>query len=301
VADFMKDVVEMSDYAFRRLMDRMDGITDDEYLWEPAADCWSIRRRDDGTFHGDWGLVFDETPPVTTIAWRTSHIVDCLSSERSRYLLELEPRTPVLAEGVPGTASLGLDMLRRAYDHWHDCITSADHSKLLEKQGPIGGIWAEYSRLGFVLHIIDELVHHAAEIGVLRDMYRAAQEDDFVIACLHADRDAVDAMRRDDAGIVQRKIAEHPDLMTRAAATGWWDAIPLLLELGFAVDGSSGRGPLHHAAGDNQLELMRLLIDAGASLEAEDPIYHATPLGWAEYFNRAEAVELLRSLEATPA
>ncbi len=30
-----------------QLRPRLDGLTDDEYLWEPVSDCWSVRRRRD--------------------------------------------------------------------------------------------------------------------------------------------------------------------------------------------------------------------------------------------------------------
>jgi hypothetical protein len=31
------------------LWPRLDGLTDDEYFWEPVAGSWSVRRADDGT------------------------------------------------------------------------------------------------------------------------------------------------------------------------------------------------------------------------------------------------------------
>jgi hypothetical protein len=31
------------DYILRP---RLEGLTDEEYLWEPVADCWSLRPRD---------------------------------------------------------------------------------------------------------------------------------------------------------------------------------------------------------------------------------------------------------------
>ena len=33
----------------RQLRARLDGLTDDEYLWEPAPGCWSVRPRGTGT------------------------------------------------------------------------------------------------------------------------------------------------------------------------------------------------------------------------------------------------------------
>ena len=62
-----------------QLRPRFDGLTDEEYLWEPVDECWSVRPRGSsdapvqaGT--GDWTIDFafpePEPAPVTTIAWR---------------------------------------------------------------------------------------------------------------------------------------------------------------------------------------------------------------------------------------
>jgi hypothetical protein len=56
-----------------RLFGRLEGLTDAEYLWEPADDSLSIRPGDDGVF-GVEELFPQSVPgvpdPVTTIAWR---------------------------------------------------------------------------------------------------------------------------------------------------------------------------------------------------------------------------------------
>lgn len=59
------------------------GLTDEEYLWEPAPGGWSLRRRGEATSPmvygaGDWVLDFalpePKPAPVTTIAWRLGHL-----------------------------------------------------------------------------------------------------------------------------------------------------------------------------------------------------------------------------------
>src|SRR6185436_2248593 len=53
------------------LRPRLDGLTDDEYLWEPVPGCWTVRH--DGTVDFDYPT--PEPPPFTTIAWRLAHII----------------------------------------------------------------------------------------------------------------------------------------------------------------------------------------------------------------------------------
>lgn len=34
------------------------------------------------------------------------------------------------------------------------------------------GPYAEGTRVSWVLHVLDEVIHHGAEVGLLRDLYR---------------------------------------------------------------------------------------------------------------------------------
>ncbi|MGI8881557.1 MAG: DinB family protein [Jatrophihabitans sp.] len=42
------------DEVWQRLTSRLDGLTQDEYLWEPAARAWSVRE-EDGRWQAQWG------------------------------------------------------------------------------------------------------------------------------------------------------------------------------------------------------------------------------------------------------
>lgn len=63
----------------------LEGLTDDEYLWEPVEGCWSVRARSEQRTppnrwlpDGNWGLDLEYPDPVpspfTTIAWRMTHL-----------------------------------------------------------------------------------------------------------------------------------------------------------------------------------------------------------------------------------
>ena len=48
--DWTHTLTEQLDRHWRtQLRPRLDGLTDDEYLWEPVPGCWSLRRRDEAT------------------------------------------------------------------------------------------------------------------------------------------------------------------------------------------------------------------------------------------------------------
>ena len=87
-----------------------------------------------------------------------------------------------------------------------------------------------------------------------------------------------------------------------AAAKGRVRAVRLLLELGAAVNGRStfggprhgvGTTALHHAAEGGHLEVIEVLLAAGADPTITDAVYDATAASWAEHNGQAAARELL--------
>jgi GNAT superfamily N-acetyltransferase len=79
---------------------------------------------------------------------------------------------------------------------------------------------------------------------------------------------------------------------------GWKERLPALLAADPALvghrSGEASATPLHLAAQRGDLELARLLLAAGADLEARDSSYQSTPLGWAEYLGQQGIAALLR-------
>jgi hypothetical protein len=82
-------LAEQLDWHWREhLRPQMDGLTDEEYFWEPVRGCWSIRPRGTSTasmpggsqeWTADFASPAPVPAPVTTIAWRMAHIiVSCL-------------------------------------------------------------------------------------------------------------------------------------------------------------------------------------------------------------------------------
>lgn len=85
-----------------------------------------------------------------------------------------------------------------------------------------------------------------------------------------------------------------------AAQCGHADVVSALIEAGenpnrFNPPGTHSHvQPLHQAIAGGHLDVVKLLIDKGARLDIKDTIHQGTPLGWAEYFNRAEIAAYLR-------
>jgi ankyrin repeat protein len=55
--------------------------------------------------------------------------------------------------------------------------------------------------------------------------------------------------------------------------------------------------PLHQAAIDDNVPMLKLLVERGARLDTRDTLWKGTPLGWAVHGKKAGAEAYLRSLQ----
>jgi hypothetical protein len=72
-----------------------------------------------------------------------------------------------------GTADAALEQLDTAYHAWSAGVESLGAEGLDRPCGPAEGFYADAPLADLVLHINRELIHHGAEICLLRDLYRA--------------------------------------------------------------------------------------------------------------------------------
>ncbi|SFB54538.1 DinB superfamily protein [Amycolatopsis marina] len=159
-------------------------MTDDEYLWEPVRNCWSIRPQAAGpgpgatmlAGAGDWGRDAGRPhpwpPPITTIAWRLAHLSEMLTL-RADYTVgsrSLTEQHYVFHGDVTG----GLRDFAEGTRSWRAALVSADDAALDEvgrSSYPYGSD-PEEPFLEIVWWVNQEILHHGAEIALLRDLYR---------------------------------------------------------------------------------------------------------------------------------
>jgi hypothetical protein len=169
-----RDLIELADYAYGRLRGRIEGLTDAEYFWEPAPGCWSVRPGPDGVFRldGDEAEPDPEPTPLTTIAWRICHIIDVLTGAHHAAWLGVTPLARLSGTGEPATAEDATRRLDQAFDLFRAVVSNVESATLVNPMGPVARRYADSTRLAFVLHLLDELIHHGAEVGTMRDLYR---------------------------------------------------------------------------------------------------------------------------------
>jgi len=289
-----RELVDLSDDVWRRLRARVDGLGDEEYFWEPASGCWSIRQRADGAWMADWPLPRPEIEPFTTIAWRLWHLIDMYGEERAPRWLDVPAQGAPIGfddpDGTPpATADEAIALLERAHDRWDAHLRLAPNERLDERVGSVAGPqFADRTRAAYVMHMLDEFIHHGAEIAVLRDLWRWQNTT-------VAGDPRVERVIRGDASVLDEFERETPssDLVDQAAGYGRWNLVIGLVQRGAPIS-TTGRTPLHLAAGAGELEVVKTLLDHGADPAATDPEFHATPRQWAEFLHHPRVAEYLR-------
>ncbi|MBV9281192.1 MAG: DinB family protein [Chloroflexi bacterium] len=167
--------------ASRNLFAYIDDLGNEEYLWEPVPGCWSVRANDGG-FRAEWQL----TPllgdgPFTTIAARMWHLGarpwPLPELTRDLVLLSQFVAPYAAAGGDPwdacGRAADAISSLHDDNDRWLRHFDALTDDELGEPIGAIAGEYADSSYVSLIGHFTNEYVHHAAEVRLLRHLYRA--------------------------------------------------------------------------------------------------------------------------------
>lgn len=164
------DLLGTFDEVRARLLARLDGLTDAEYLWEPVASCLTVRPGADGVFRADPRPLDDVRPaPFTTLAWRLWHIgADCLRGYGRFFGVGAEDAD---RQVWPGTAAEGVRALAEDWAGFRSRVEALGDARLLQPMGAVAGPYGDETFLQLVLHALDECAHHGAEIGLLRDLY----------------------------------------------------------------------------------------------------------------------------------
>ena len=158
----------------------LEGLTDEERLWEPVPGAWSLRPRGEARTAmaagaGDWVADFEHPEPVpapvTSIAWRLAHVIVGVLGMRNASHFGREAIDYQSAVWDP-TAAGALRALDEEHARWTEGVRGLGVDGLERAIGPAEGPWADRTYAELVLHIHREVIHHGAEVLLLRDLYR---------------------------------------------------------------------------------------------------------------------------------
>src|SRR5699024_4480397 len=166
-----------------QLRPRLEGLTDEEYFFDPSGTgrAWTVHPRTPAgeepptSLQGGAGeMVIDfEGPepspaPLTTIAWRLGHLIVGVLAMRS-HSHHGGPPADYMSWDYAASAAEALAQFDAEYDRWIAGVRTWDADDLQAAVGEAEGAWAAHSRATLVAHLNRELIHHLAEIALLRD------------------------------------------------------------------------------------------------------------------------------------
>lgn len=160
-------LVDQLDFHWQNfLRPRLDGLSDDEYIFEPVPGCW--------TLHRDGRIDFEDPEPVpapfTTIAWRLAHVIVGVLAMRNHSHFG-GPPADYSSWPYAQDATTALQQLDDAYRGWIAGVRGLDEDALWRPVGEAEGPWAAHPMIELILHINREVIHHGAEIACIRDLY----------------------------------------------------------------------------------------------------------------------------------
>ena len=165
------------DASSAHLIEVLAEIDDEEFFWEPVPGCWTVHRRSevratsaDGS--GEWVIDYElpepSPAPLTTIAWRTCHVAAV------NYLYwdyAFGPATLTFDLEFPGSASDAISWLGASQRLLSDVLHGLDDDAELDAL--VSTNWGDQWPVSRIFTtLINEQVHHGAEISLLRDLYR---------------------------------------------------------------------------------------------------------------------------------
>jgi len=153
----------------------LTGLTDEEFRWEPCADCWNVRR--DTSAPSGWSMdypdIVPDPPPVTTIAWRLLHIThgNWIYWEHSFGPGQRTfPDLPIY--GAADAAIADLIASQRPVTDELTAITDVTLGRPVSTPRSVDAHGKQWPATRVFLTLLKEQVHHGAEISLLRDLYR---------------------------------------------------------------------------------------------------------------------------------
>jgi hypothetical protein len=166
--ELLNPLLAQWDTSLEMVFARLDGLTDDEYRWQPTPGAADLIEQD-----GTLVAAPDADQPTRTIAWTMAHLAD-MCWLRADYTDGAKNR-PLEYGPFPGTAAGAQAELRDAADRWRACVAAATAEQALQvgySTYPVG-MDPDLPFVDIVWWLNRELIAHGADIATVRDLYAA--------------------------------------------------------------------------------------------------------------------------------
>jgi DinB superfamily len=157
----------MLEDTYERLRKRLDGLTDDEFFWQPVADAWTIFEDRPGHWQYSYAVPDPNPAPVTTIGWQIVNVATCKLMYHEWAYGPAKLTWPELM--IPHTASDGIALLDTGHRLLRADLLGLSEDDLNLPRRTNWGEIRPASRIFTVL--IDHDALHGGAIGQMRDLY----------------------------------------------------------------------------------------------------------------------------------
>jgi hypothetical protein len=166
----LRPLLALWDTSVDELFDRLDGVDDREWTWEPAAGAFTVRR-DGAGWRRDEPGGFGGPPSVRALAWTAGHLAEMglLRADWTTGSHSVQPDDLVW----PGAAREGVAFLRQGLDAWRATLAQVDDTDLdtVGRSAFPHGLDPHLPLVDIAWWNTRELVHHAADLMTVRDLY----------------------------------------------------------------------------------------------------------------------------------
>lgn len=169
------------DASMEIFWERLAGLDDEEFLWEPGPGAWNLRprahiRTSRSLGAGDWAWEYEpgqpSPAPLRTIGWLMWHMsAACLG--RADWTIGARGLTDDDIS-VPATATAGIALLCEAAERYRavfDEVPAHEFALVGRSQYPYG-LDPQLPLREILWWQNREMIHHCAEVSLLRDLYR---------------------------------------------------------------------------------------------------------------------------------
>ncbi|MFI5796615.1 DinB family protein [Streptomyces sp. NPDC051677] len=151
----------------------LDRVGPEDFLWEPAAHCWTLHPDGAGGWTPDWADTEPDPVPVPTVGWVSWHLAWWLGVATD-HLLGRPPRERSEVRW-PGAGDCAVAWLRGLREEWTAAVEGLSDADL-DRTAPFP--WSsdpEYTVSHLLAWANAELMKNVAEIGQLRLLRAASQ------------------------------------------------------------------------------------------------------------------------------
>ena len=166
--ELLRPLIAQWQTSLDMLMERLAGLTDEEFRWRPTPDALDLQEVD-----GQFRMHDDGIGTTRTIAWTLGHLAD-MCWVRADYTDGA--RSHSLDYGVfPGTAAAALQEVRDAAARWLATLVAATAEQAVQvgySAYPVG-MDPDLPFVDIVWWMNRELIAHGSDASTVRDLYAA--------------------------------------------------------------------------------------------------------------------------------